>query len=364
MEKNFGLDSKKLREDADGSIIFEDGTVFHWSPSRLNRLISTNNTCFLCGRDRSTTDFDEEHILPQWILRDFNLENEKVALPNNQLVKYYQYKIPCCERCNKWLGKNLENPIKNILSDAVDNPNIRILGENTKLVYSWLANLQFKLSLKDFHWLWSKNPNKHEGSIALAAGADVNDLFSAHAFLRSFPFDIRVNSRAVGNITKLTAVPSKTNFDLRHLTEGQNIYIKLGRIALFASFGDCDQSSIEMDFYFNKGGYSDIQLIEIFCRQSTFQRCLLSLPQFSLDPLYHEVRHLVLNVEGIDNIRILDFDHEYFGRLFRRQLGPMKFIHWKGSVRPVEEIEGEILEGRFSSLLDNKGEISPAHAKN
>lgn len=360
MEKNFGLDSKKLREDADGSIIFEDGTVFHWSPSRLNRLVSTDNTCFLCGRDRSTTDFDEEHVLPQWILRDFNLKNEKVALPNNQLVPYYKYKIPCCERCNKWFGRNLETPMKNIVARASDNPKERILGANTELVYSWLANLQFKLSLKDFHWLWSKNPSLHEGSIALAAGTDVNNLITAHMFLRTFPFDIRVNPNAIGNLTKLTAAPSEIKFNFKNSTDDQNIFIKFGRIALFATFGDCNHSSSEMDPYFNKGEYSDLQLIEIFCRQSTFQHCLLSRPNFSLHPLYHEVRHLLLDVEIEDDIRILEFDCEYFGHIFRHQLGPTKFLYWKGGKRPIDEIENEILAGKFTFLRDRNGQISPA----
>lgn len=72
------------------------------------------DTCFVCG-DFADSD---EHIIPKWIQRRYDLWNQKIRLPNDTTIAYRQLKIPCCKDCNNNVLSRLETRVQD--GDATD----------------------------------------------------------------------------------------------------------------------------------------------------------------------------------------------------------------------------------------------------
>ena len=88
----------------DGSIIDRNGRVVYFSTQRFVRDICEGNCCFVCGAHPDEKQFNDEHILPQWLLRRFNLHSRMLVLPNDGDLSYGRLTVPCCAECNTLMG--------------------------------------------------------------------------------------------------------------------------------------------------------------------------------------------------------------------------------------------------------------------
>ena len=59
--------------------------------------------------------FNDEHIIPRWILKRFGLFDKQITLPSGERRHYRGYRIPCCVTCNSLLGDTVEAPISQLL---------------------------------------------------------------------------------------------------------------------------------------------------------------------------------------------------------------------------------------------------------
>lgn len=66
----------------DGSVLDQSGRLIYISGERFHRDIVQGNCCFLCGNAPDKNKFTDEHIIPDWVLREYSLHNLKVTLPN------------------------------------------------------------------------------------------------------------------------------------------------------------------------------------------------------------------------------------------------------------------------------------------
>lgn len=87
----------------------------HWAQhflpfERLRDEICKKGSCFVCGSPRGR-DFNDEHVIPNWLQRHCGLHKETLTLPNGVRVKQGTHKTPCCEECNRLLGDIYETPI-------------------------------------------------------------------------------------------------------------------------------------------------------------------------------------------------------------------------------------------------------------
>jgi hypothetical protein len=84
----------------DGSAVRDDGSVIVFSIDRFIRDIVEGGRCFVCGKSSDEVPFNDEHIIPDWVLRHTGLYHRQIILPNETSYSYAQYKVSCCVPCN------------------------------------------------------------------------------------------------------------------------------------------------------------------------------------------------------------------------------------------------------------------------
>lgn len=97
------------------SIVGTDGRILLMSCDQFVRTICNGNACFVCGVDPEEADFNDEHIVPRWILRRFGLFEQEITLPTGERRKYGGYRVQCCSKFNALLGDQVETPISQLL---------------------------------------------------------------------------------------------------------------------------------------------------------------------------------------------------------------------------------------------------------
>src|SRR5258708_3051363 len=108
----------------DGSIEDDTGKVLFFSTERFVKDICLGRCCFICGAQPGSKLFNDEHIIPEWVLRKFSLFDRTITLPNDTTIKYSRFKVPCCQDCNSLMGWQIEERISKVVNagpEAVQN---------------------------------------------------------------------------------------------------------------------------------------------------------------------------------------------------------------------------------------------------
>jgi hypothetical protein len=128
-------------DDAEGSDDWQEG--FSYVDERDQAL--DHDRCFLCGADLRRVTRTDEHVFPNWLLRDFNLYEARLNLPNGTAIPYHALRIPCCEECNGgWLG-----PIETTMATAVRNGPEHVEAVDRITVVLWMIKIFYGLLFKD-----------------------------------------------------------------------------------------------------------------------------------------------------------------------------------------------------------------------
>lgn len=61
----------------------------------LDTLSDPRHRCFLCGTDLMLAGNTDEHVIPKWAQRRYDLWNQTVTLLNGTGLKYSQLTVPC-----------------------------------------------------------------------------------------------------------------------------------------------------------------------------------------------------------------------------------------------------------------------------
>ena len=90
--------------EKDGSIEDESGGVIFFSAKRSWTTSAWVIAALFVVRSPDQNLFNNEHILPEWLLRRYDIFPRTIKLPNEVLVRYDRYTIPCCVECNDLMG--------------------------------------------------------------------------------------------------------------------------------------------------------------------------------------------------------------------------------------------------------------------
>lgn len=110
--------------------------------------------CFLCGE--TVMNSTKEHIFPKWLLRKYNLYNQRVKiLMNDTTIQYKNLTIPCCLKCNGEHLSILEGKMKKIIEENSD----QLQKEEEEIIFLWGAKIFYGLLYKELELVYDRtNP--------------------------------------------------------------------------------------------------------------------------------------------------------------------------------------------------------------
>lgn len=339
---------------ADGSIVGPGWRTLYFSTSRFITDICGNGCCFVCGRSRYETSFNDEHILPRWLLKKYALFGRTISLPNLSGFRYGQYTVPCCADCNALLGARLEQRVSQLLAGGM-----RVVGEYVErrgagLFFLWIALIFLKTHLRDREFRFHLDQRK--GDAPIADFYDWADLHHIHCLVRSVYTGAVIEPTAFGSCLILEAKtePLYEHFDYADLYQPQSVLLRVGDVCIIAVLNDSGAafSKFLPDLEKLTGALGPLQLREVFAHLAFINTKLKVRPQFrsrlGRDGTYRIVGEHPPQVE---------LKHST-----RRDFGKILYACTHETVRRLRQSNrNEMLEGiragRWTFLFDEKGKF-------
>ncbi len=78
--------------------------------------------CFICNTVLNHKNYTLEHLIPQWIIRRFGLEEHTITFDHNVTIKYLDFVLPCCRECNCNLLSPIETSLYYAFSSSAHKP--------------------------------------------------------------------------------------------------------------------------------------------------------------------------------------------------------------------------------------------------
>ena len=318
--------------------------------------IAKGDCCFICGAQSGSKDFNDEHVIPDWILQKYKLHNKFVTLPNKTKFRYGQYKIPCCVDCNSELGKNYEKPISRLLSKSYSEicDTINKEPQIIKLLFKWLSLIFLKTHIKDKTLLANRNPNIGTGYIADEYYWE--EIHHIHCIARSHYTKAIIDDKVYGSVFILPSlkVDKLGGFDFIDSPNGKVIMIQLGEFSIISVLDDsCASVSLFNEHIQRiKGPLNPFQLREIISHLSFINLNLKENPVYSSS--FSPNGNYKINAKLPEKIDLLDKKEQLFS--------PGQFLRYYveliiGEVDDKEQILKEIEEGKRGYLFNKKGEF-------
>jgi len=244
-------------------------------------------TCFVCSQPADS----EEHIVPKWLQRRFDLWNQRISLPNGTSMPYRQLTIPACTHCNGTVLSPLE---KRIESGSFSDSDI----------WKWANKIHYGLGFKDMFLDWDrKNPGYKIGTVV----RQDDPLERDRHFLHSIAGHFRTDPDPFGSVFRFS-FEKPQGFFLAHFLHSKSICISLSAIgcivfvtdgqalqrdvATSTDYASCPKSTLEdMLFFYAKN-------VEHLARHQLGQNIMMT--DGFLARLGNTVVH---NVTPVDKIR-------------------------------------------------------------
>lgn len=344
--------------EPNGSVVDQDGKIILFSTDRFVREICEGNCCFICGAHPDTKPFNNEHILPDWILRRYNLYNRAINLPNGEEYRYDRYTIPCCAECNALMGREIEEPISKLIGQgysAITN----YLTENGHLIFFvWAALIYLKTHLRDTAFRYHQD--RREGDEPISDIYDWEHLHHLHTVVRCFYTGAKINPAVMGSFVVLPAKRGdmEEGFDFADLYLAQSLLLRLDNIAFLIVFNDSGASfnGIVQAVKRITGPVSGIQLRELLARLASFNIRLKSRPVYSSNVNLEEHTHTI-DVELAERPEFTENGGEIFGRLMQsllsHVLAQLEFAGGEDRDSVIQHME----EGNWTFLFNDEGEF-------
>jgi hypothetical protein len=218
----------KLITTEDGSVETKDGKILLFSVERFLAEIANGDCCFICGAEPGSKKFTDEHVIPDWVLRDKGLHSGKIVLPNQAAFMYGRYVVPCCEECNGRMAMIFEEPISAAFAEGYDGVVQIMRSGQGALLWVWLALIFLKLHLKHRELRW--HVDRRLGDVKISKAYDWTQLHHIHCVIRSFYTGAVIDPKVYGSLFVLPAsdAESPEEFDFADLLPGVSIFIRIG----------------------------------------------------------------------------------------------------------------------------------------
>lgn len=236
---------------SDGSIYGADSKVLHFSAQHFYDDVVKGNCCFVCGRKPSKdVPFNDEHVIPNWILRRYSMHDQTIGLPNGRSSMYGRYKVPCCVECNSALGEKVEEPVRELLSGGIAALRNGVSAELGCLLFSWCSLIFLKTHLKDLRVKWNPDPRQNE-NFNIGQTYDWQSLHHIQCMARAPVVRAKYGYGSIGTLMVREAwTPKRGRYDYCDFSFAYTSMLQLDDMAIFAVMNDskmCEQV-LESDF--------------------------------------------------------------------------------------------------------------------
>lgn len=335
----------------DKTIMDGRGRIIFFSLPRFISDIASGNHCFICGAEPGRVPFNDEHVIPDWILRRFKLHARDITLPNGTLIPYGQFKVPCCEECNTSMGARLEGPISDLFARGQDALHQELKVNGPWRLFCWMSLIFLKTHLKDTYL--SLNRDGREEDFKIGELHSWEDLHHVHCVARAFYSGCDIPAEVVGSILVL---PAKVRthlepFDYADLSFAQTMLLRVDETAIIAVFND---SGAALSIFGDRvkridGPLSPLQLRELTAEFASLNIQLSERPRFSsdLNLLTEEYKIVAHRPESWS---LEKWDPDVRAKIMGHICEPLLSL-----LPEKDEIVEKILTGRYTFLVDDEG---------
>lgn len=351
-----------MTDNTPRTIISLDNRILFYELNHFIKDIVNGGCCFICGALPGSKEFNDEHIIPDWIIRKFNLHDKRITLPNLSKIQYSKYKVPCCKDCNSELGRHFEEPMSELLSKSYEEISIELNNsiEKRDLLFRWLCLVYFKTHLKDKSL--RENLDRRTGDNKIGDIHWWEDFHHIHCIVRSHHTNAIIHPEVYGSIyvNKIISKEVEEKFDYIDNPWTKGVLLQLGDFCIASIL---DDSSAAISMYSNqilaiKGNLSIYQFYEVFSHfnfirlhlkeRPVFQSSINRKTGYNIIALRPEKLELIAKEDRIGT-------HGDFLKIYvERSLG---------SIEERETFLTEIEQGKLTFLWDEKGNFNNLEKK-
>jgi hypothetical protein len=304
-------------EFEDETVIDSNGKIISYGFKRFVDDICNGDNCFICGAKPEEKTFNDEHVIPKWVLRHCDLFKQFITLPNTEKLRYDKYVLPCCSECNSFYGENLEEKIRPILTVPYAEIKTLLTKDNVKLLYIWFTFVIFKTHLKDT--LLRLHQDRRKGENKIASKYNFEWLHHLHAIVRCLHKGADISDESIGTFIVLKADMGDLNsiFDYRDINGVNTGLMRIGDKALLCAVDDARLSlrflKSRLEPVLDKP-LSPIQLREMLAHLSYIKKSLVTPPFFRSE---YEVSEQIttIKVSLPNEISLVDYEYEDYGAM-------------------------------------------------
>lgn len=353
------------REDQspEQTIIADDGRVLLMSCQRFVDTICRGHNCFICGADPAEVPFNDEHIVPRWVLRRFDLFEKEITLPTGERRKYGGYRIPCCEACNKLLGEQVETPVSLLLKGTFSEVQAGLAEpRNRERLFIWLSLLFLKTHLKDARVPVHKD--RRLGHAVIGDQYEWSLLHHIHAVARSPYTGANLMPDVVGSLQvfEIAGSAAEERYDYVGFSNQQTLVVQIGAVGIVAVLTDCEAAQIAWSekLAVVDRPISNLQLREVGAMLACANANLKVRPEFGT--FFADRSWLFIFARKPPTFEMEPFDPEEFGHTLLFAVGTYvesAALEIDGTSDP-DLVASKIATGYVRFLTDENGKLRPA----
>ena len=339
----------------DGSVEDDKGRVLFFSMDRFVSDICEGDCCFMCGSSPKDKEFNEEHVIPNWLLRKLNIHELSITLPNEAKVRYDRYTVPCCKECNEFLGNELEKDISAAIDGGLKSVYEYIKKNGSSKVFLWLALIFFKTHLKDSYL--RKHLDTRKGDEPISSDYDWGLLHHIHCMIRAIQTGITISEECFGTTYVLPAKSAEhlASYDYRDVYSANTILLRIDDIAFLAVLDDSCFAMNLFSKHFDRltGSLSPIQLREVLSHLTLLNTKLKYRPSYHTK-LEASTGEVFIAAELPPSIEIEEHTREELGAILYANVS--EYVD-KMPSPDTNFTKENVLNGSYHFLFDENGKF-------
>lgn len=223
--------------------------------------------CVMCREEMTRDELSKEHVFPRWLQKKYNLETQRMTLPNGSKMKYNQIIVPCCKMCNGGIMSEWEKKIQGAVNAGYDE----FKKVDINIIAWWIYKIYYSKLVVESHL---RN--------------NIKDAFSAKMIedeqLKRYNNIYMVMSNLIKGISYEGFVPyeiyifktdNKISFDYRDDINTHTVYMQLSDILLICSLDSYNIYTIqykrELESLKKAEIVQPLQAVELFTKMAYFR---------------------------------------------------------------------------------------------